>query len=367
MIQLALLLLTYIVFNVRNYSRLHEAKEDGLYDSQIASALTYAYDFAQILFMLQHWLFTIQYLKVALIFELAFCVKTEEVQKKKMAKESSIVMINLAAGVFFVGYTVLLLIYQEKITMITFMMVGMLAITICLTFSLVRLNKFSKMLTAEGYLASQFLIYLHLGSFWCCSLLYIASFVVNLMLDFQTSQGDFSNNGLALARSVTDTIILLTLLVIMVTMMIMYVRFGTPLSSAQNSSMKMRLLEEFNQDLHGSPQSREKQEREQAQRRQKHFQELADYQIQDILATLISVSANVKPRTSSCRLGSEYFASLAQQETEVDDDQQSLADSNFFSETSSQNEMRFHNRFNELTDIYCKRQGQPEGEIPKEI
>ena len=61
----------------------------------------------------------------------------------------------------------------------------------------------------------------------------------------------------------------------------------------------MRLLLEFNQDLQSSPGSKEKKEREQAKRRLKHLQELADYQIQDIVNTLISVSASVKPRSTS--------------------------------------------------------------------
>ena len=99
-----------------------------------------------------------------------------------MARENSIVFINLGASIFFVGSTVLLLIYQTKLSLVTFMMVGMIAITILLTFSMVRLNKFTKMLAADGYLASRFLINIHLWGFWCCTLLYIASFVVNLFL-----------------------------------------------------------------------------------------------------------------------------------------------------------------------------------------
>ena len=46
------------------------------------------------------------------------------------------------------------------------------------------------------------------------------------------SKGDYSGTNLELASVVIDIIILATLLIVMATMLIMYVRFGTPLSSA---------------------------------------------------------------------------------------------------------------------------------------
>ena len=45
--------------------------------------IVYTFVIVQVLFLVQHWLFTAQYLKVALIFELAFSVKTGEVRKKR--------------------------------------------------------------------------------------------------------------------------------------------------------------------------------------------------------------------------------------------------------------------------------------------
>ena len=62
----------------------------------------------------------------------------------------------------------------------------------------------------------------------------------------------------------------------MTTMLIMLARQGTPLSCAQRSAISMRLLLEFNTELQIIPDEDEKRQREQARRRHKHLQELAD-------------------------------------------------------------------------------------------
>jgi len=38
------------------------------------------FSISQAFFLAQHWIFSAQYLKVALLFELAFCVKSQQIQ-----------------------------------------------------------------------------------------------------------------------------------------------------------------------------------------------------------------------------------------------------------------------------------------------
>ena len=52
-----------------------------------------------------------------------------------------------------------------------------------LTYSMIKLRKFSSLLAADGILASKRLLGLHVTCFWICSGLEIASLIVTIMLD----------------------------------------------------------------------------------------------------------------------------------------------------------------------------------------
>ena len=72
---------------------------------------------------MQHWAFTAQYLKVALIFELAFSIKTGEVQKKKRSRECVLIAVNTGFYLSFVAFAISTLFYGNHVTMTAFYMV----------------------------------------------------------------------------------------------------------------------------------------------------------------------------------------------------------------------------------------------------
>ena len=78
LVQLALLVVCYIGYEINDFYKIlnHDTNSD---DSDLPEWIWISFSVSQVLFLAQHWVFTAQYLKVALIFELAFCVKTEQV------------------------------------------------------------------------------------------------------------------------------------------------------------------------------------------------------------------------------------------------------------------------------------------------
>jgi len=128
----------------------------------------------------------------------------------------------------------------------------------------------------DGFLANRCLIHVHLLAFWVSSILEVANCTVVTILAVQIHNEDFSGQKLALTRAFLDSLLILDFVFIMTTMLIMLVKYGTPLSSGEKSAISMRLLLEFNADLKEGPEMDEKRKREQALRRHKHLQTLAD-------------------------------------------------------------------------------------------
>ena len=106
----------------------------------------------------------------------------------------------------------------------------------------------------------------------------------------------------------------------------------------------MRLLLEFNTELQIIPDEDEKRQREQARRRHKHLQELADVQIREIISTLMSVST----RTQILSPEQERIDdSLINSDTYLDD-------SLFDSVNTQKEDQKFIDRHNKLTELYTK-------------
>lgn len=123
--------------------------------------------------------------------------------------------------------------------------------TACLTYSMMKLRKFSSLLAADGILASKRLLGLHVVCFWIVSGLEIASMIVTILLNQDFKDSKELNKNLALAQQYLDVTISTVFFLIMLTMLVMFVKFGTPLSSAEKSTISMRFLLNFNAEEFG--------------------------------------------------------------------------------------------------------------------
>ena len=75
LIQLTLLIVCYIGFELRDWYKTL-SYDTRFNNNGMPNWIWFPFSLSQVLFLAQHWVFTAQYLKVALLFELAFCVKT---------------------------------------------------------------------------------------------------------------------------------------------------------------------------------------------------------------------------------------------------------------------------------------------------
>jgi len=123
------------------------------------------------LFLVQHWLFTAQYLKAALNFELAFSIKTGEVEKKNNSRKWLLIALHVGAYFSFFVSSIALFVKQNRLTLSIIYTVQTLGITLLLTYSIRKLNKCSKILVKNGFSASRVLIKVHLWAFWVSSIL----------------------------------------------------------------------------------------------------------------------------------------------------------------------------------------------------
>ena len=92
------------------------------------------------------------------------------------------IAINTVAYLSFIASIVTLLLYPNHVVTTTIYTIETLAMTFLLTYSMAKLNKFSKLLSANGILASRGLIKVHLWGFWISSILEIGNFCVALIL-----------------------------------------------------------------------------------------------------------------------------------------------------------------------------------------
>jgi multidrug transporter EmrE-like cation transporter len=97
-IQIILLLVTYLSFCPRDYWRVFTG-QTGLSDKDMPTWIWDLNSIGEVAFLLQHWVFAVQYLKVALVFELAFTVRTQAVEEKRKSRERVILVTNIVAYV----------------------------------------------------------------------------------------------------------------------------------------------------------------------------------------------------------------------------------------------------------------------------
>ena len=176
-IQMCLLTITYIGFSMRNIWKVSTGNTKIMED-QTPDWIWYPFCISQVLWLTQHWIFTAQYLKVSMIFELAFCVKTSAVVAKKQERECNFKVINIGAYVLLSLNLIAMITVKERLVMTVAFVVSTVLMTAILTISMHKLRKFSTLLAANGILASRFLLAIHLGGWWMASLLQVVITII---------------------------------------------------------------------------------------------------------------------------------------------------------------------------------------------
>ena len=196
-IQMALLGITYVGFNIGNTWKTLTNQLSGQ-NSELPNWIWYTYSVAFALWLTQHWIFTAQYLKVALIFELAFCVKTSAVVAKKHERERCFIIVNILAYLILFFNLIAMVTWSNRLIVTIVYSVSSIFMTGFLTYSMSKLQKFSSLVAANGILASRFLLILHLGGWWIATILQTTIAVISIILASQTKADDFSHTDLAL-------------------------------------------------------------------------------------------------------------------------------------------------------------------------
>ena len=250
--------------------------------------------FAEILFLTQHWIFAQVYLRVALIFELAFSSQTEEVEERKTQRMWWLSFANFAISFALSVSLILMIIIQDLRLMSTLITIMSFIFTIVLTFALFRLKRLSKFLESEGIIPNRTLVIIHLTTFWIVSLLGIAMIIIQIYT-FQQEESQLDLD-VTLVQQIIAIFILLTWFVMMSTILVMFIKNGTHLTPKQKLGISMRFVQLFKEQqqqgaIHlTSITTSDNSERAKAHRKFLHDRMLADRQIKEILETLMSVT-----------------------------------------------------------------------------
>ena len=122
---------------------------------------------------------------------------------KKQRREWLIILVNSLAYVALVVSFFAMLKYKNHLVQTCVFAIYTCTMTGLLTYSMLKLRKFSRLLAADGILASKRLLTLHVACFWIVSILEIASSIVTFMLayklDDEKSKLKRETNNLALA------------------------------------------------------------------------------------------------------------------------------------------------------------------------
>lgn len=114
----------------------------------------------------------------------------------------------------------------------------------CLTYSMNKLGKFSTILDGQGITTSKLLLMVHLISFWIVSFLQAANLVVTVLIhnNDTVTETNPSQNKLIKTEVWLDMLTTFTFFLIMLTMFIMFVRYGTSLSPQEKSKLTLQFL-----------------------------------------------------------------------------------------------------------------------------
>ena len=116
-------------------------------------------------------MFASQYLKMSLIFKLAFTSNSSEVQEKLRNRESLMTFLHCVAYLsFLVCFFAMLWTESHTVTSLVYT-IGTFAISLSLSYSMAKINNFAKMVSGVGITASKPLLVIHLTGFWIVSVL----------------------------------------------------------------------------------------------------------------------------------------------------------------------------------------------------
>ena len=130
------------------------------------------YYLADFMYMTQQWIFAVSYLRIAVVFKLVFSLQSEKVVKELNRRFAQCLV--LAIIVFLLTILpFLIMIFSEKVAELYsyFFIAGLWSVTIVLSFGILRIRKFSKMLVQNKIFANETLMRIHLICFFFQSLL----------------------------------------------------------------------------------------------------------------------------------------------------------------------------------------------------
>lgn len=200
-----------------------------------------AYDF---LYISQHIIFAVSYLRVALVFKLAFSYENEFVSKSIQRR---LVFVKIFGAVLFFSFCIInVLILTEVLSENAYLIMNMVVfsgLTVILAYSVIRIRRYSRMLVQNKIFANEFLMVTHLASFSIESIIVTA----NSALIYASSSITFSTMTMAELRLTFAMLIItyfriLAQFVVILTMMIMFLKHSQNLTESEQQNLACRFL-----------------------------------------------------------------------------------------------------------------------------
>lgn len=200
-----------------------------------------AYDY---LYISQHIIFAVSYLRVALVFKLAFSYENEYVNR---SIRNRMLFIKILFAVLFLSFTLVnALIVSEYLSDNAYLIMNMVVfsgLTIILAFAVIRIRTYSRMLVQNKIFANEFLMVTHLSSFSIESIIV----TTNSALIYASSSLTFDTMTvfelrLTLAMLIITYFRILAQLVVILTMMIMFLKHSQTLTESEQQNLACRFL-----------------------------------------------------------------------------------------------------------------------------
>ena len=136
---------------------------------------------------------------------------------------------NFAIGFALLVSLILMIVIRDLRFMSFLVTIMSFFYTIVLTFSMCKLKRLTKFLEKENIIASRTLVMIHLTTFWIVSLLGFAMSTIQIYTYEQNERQ--LNQHITLVQQIIAILILLTWSVMMSTILVMFIKNGTPLSN----------------------------------------------------------------------------------------------------------------------------------------
>ena len=282
-------------------------------------------DISSALFLMQHWEFASQYLKVATLFELAFSENTESIGKRRKKRKRILQIIRIVAYTFFTTTTLILILIpigKSFIPIRTFWTVSTILVTCILVFSMLRIRRLKKILLGSEVFQSEKLMRVHLFGFIIVSLLSIVGVSLAIKMVSDQKHGNEQTEKFThidITKIVIDTCTNFVWFLIVITMFLMYLRYSAPITRNQSNFIRQRFLLVFNanEDAMSAVEDQRVQTEliRREEKRNRIYREMTDQQIDEVIRTMMSIS-NVHESLDMKKLSNKI--SLNIQDSEID-------------------------------------------------